>query len=1025
MTQELVDLGSAPNAGDGDPARTAFGKVNNNANDAETRLTDLESAMLPLSRVLYVDTNAASGGDGSIGSAFNTIDSAQTAIIDATLDNPYTLLIAGDDTNVPSAFKDFVYYKGTGVKETTILKGAISDSAALTVLFNNLTIEDDWTFNGLVTLQIINFANVVFTSTSTLSISSDGTVASEVNFIDNTFNSSGPSVVIATKTFNSRGNDYLFGLSLLSANSDDMIVNMDNDKIDGVLVFLTVATRPMTATLTNVQVNGPVLFTLVAGANLTLILDESTYNSMVEAGTDFNIPNLVVLLPFQITIAEEFAAINAKYIGELGLPSLQGFTDTTGGSSTITIASKTVFGVVVDTVKYTVIGGGQAESNIPVSADDWTDILTFGASFASLACSIEEETGNGIFAGMGFAAANDPRPSSIQSRVGFFVKEDGTFTTVQLDGSSLVTLDGTGGNPTVFQDEFFTWECKINPTPDAGTNFGTVELFVNSVLVTTGAIVSSNNAVNDVASVNRSSSSGTTTFFMGQFGVTIYTETNTKTLEAITMQGNVVQVLVPAGNRDYIIELPNGNPQDVGATLEIIPSNLGGSVTLTNESFPADALFNFLSTLVLDITSPQVLIGINREDNGNNYFGFTTTPIDENVFVVTSLQDVLKIPGLIQNGTDLDVTDVGTFTLKPRGTVDISPNRFFCQGNTTNTIVIDGENQGKDILVTDHASDMFFFEDCNVLIRWMNFFAVNAVNGCFNVKNTADNEKSNNFQMFNSFVNNSIGGVFEDLATVSIFLPSFLGNTSDGFSFIGDFTRAAIQDIQFENYTGTAIDLGTATFDSIAILASTDLPTISNVFLNGAANSANLNAGGQGLISNIRFEGTVDPTITNILSSDLQWTINNSPPLIDSFAAGFFNLTTTALTSLPSQNTYVKIAGTTVAFSGNSRVTQTASNEFQWDSLTPEPVVISAQASFTKTGAAEEYEMTVFKDDGGGFVIIDAAIIGCAEIKTTTVQFAVTVPDTPSPGDKYSIFIQCTSNTGANLTAECMQVEIR
>lgn len=398
-----------------------------------------------------------------------------------------------------------------------------------------------------------------------------------------------------------------------------------------------------------------------------------------------------------------------------------------------------------------------------------------------------------------------------------------------------------------------------------------------------------------------------------------------------------------------------------------------------------------------------------------------------NEFIVTSLQDILDIPGVAQTLNDIDVTALGSFTLKPRGLVDISPNRLVCLGDTTNIILIEGQNQANDIMITSHPGEMFSFEDCTVLVRWMNVFATSAVNGVFNISNTAGNEKTGNFQMFNTFINNSIGGTFKDLATVSIFLPSFLGNTSDGFSFSGAFTRAAIQDIQFENYTGTAIDLGTATFDSVAILASTDLPTVSNVFLSGAANSANLNAGGQGVISNIRFEGTQSPTINNILASDLQWDFNNSPPLIDSFSAGFFNLTTTALTAVPLQNTYVKIAGTTVAFSGNSRLTQTDNNEFQWDSLTPKPIVISAQVSFTKAGAAEEYEITVFKEPsgGGGFSIIDADITGCAEIKSTTVQFDVTVPDTPSPGDKYSVFIQCTSSASADLTAICMQVEIR
>lgn len=398
-----------------------------------------------------------------------------------------------------------------------------------------------------------------------------------------------------------------------------------------------------------------------------------------------------------------------------------------------------------------------------------------------------------------------------------------------------------------------------------------------------------------------------------------------------------------------------------------------------------------------------------------------------NVFTVRSLQDILDIPGVVQTVNDIDVTALGSFTLKPRGFIDLGLNRIVCQGSTTEVVLIEGENQAVDIMSSNNTGEMFFFEDCTVLTRWMNYFATSATNGVFNVKNTAGNLKSNSFQMFNTFIDGSIGGTFTDLATMSIFLPSFEGNTTDGFSFFGGFTRLAIQDIQFENYTGTAIDLGTATFDSIAILASTDLPTASNVFINGAANSANLNAGGQGVISNIRFEGTFAPTLNNILSSDLQWNFSNSPPLIDSISAGFFNLTATAVTTVALQNDYVKIAGTTVAFSGNSRVTQTANNEFQWNSLTPKPIVISAQVSFTKSGAAEEYEITVFKDDGGGsgFVIIDSTIRACGEIKTATEQISVTVPDTPSPGDKYSIHVQCTSSATANLTAECMQVEIR
>lgn len=515
---------------------------------------------------------------------------------------------------------------------------------------------------------------------------------------------------------------------------------------------------------------------------------------------------------------------------------------------------------------------------------------------------------------------------------------------------------------------------------------------------------------------------------------------DTKFLSSITLDDNSLTI------KDYVF---NGC-EFAGAMIGIgsTPSNSflfvncswGGSstfstaytfnITTDSNSFP------FLSAANVTITKRLSISELSDYDNTTGMVATNVqAALDElkltrglpNQFVITSLQDILDIPGVVQTVNDIDVTALGSFTFLIRGAVDIGLNRLVCEGDTSQVVTILGQNQALDILISSNTTEMFFFEDCTVLVRWMNVFATSATNGVFNISNTAGNEKTNSFQMFNTFINFSIGGTFTDLATASIFLPSFFGNSSDGFRFFGGFTRIAIQDIQFENYTGTAIDLGTATFDSIAILASTDLPSASNVFLSGAANSANLNTGGQGVVSNIRFEGTFTPTLVGITVQDLQWDFNNNPPLLNSFEAGFFNLGTTALTSVPLQNTYVKIAGTTTAFGSNSRVTQTANNEFQWDSLTPRPIVISAQASFTKTGAEEEYEITVFKDDGGGggFVIIDATIRGCGELKSATEQISVAVPDTPSPGDKYSIFVQCTTAAGADLTAQCMQVEIR
>lgn len=605
-----------------------------------------EIILNPLSRVLYVDTNAPLiDADGSIANPFNTIAAAQDSITDATLDNPYTLLIAGDDTNTPAAFKDFIYYKGAGNRETTILKGTISDSSALTVLFNNLTIEDLWTFDGLSTLQIINFANTVFTSTAGLSISSDGTVASEVNFLNNSFDGA-TSMVIASKTFNSSGNDYLTNLTLISANAtDDFIVNMHDDNIEGTLVFLTVVSRPMVATFTNVRVNGEVIFTLVAGANLTLILDESSYNSMVAAGTDFNIPNIEIILNFDATINEVFDSLDSRFFGELGLPSLQGWNDTVQGSSTITLSNENVFGVIADVVLYDATTGNDAKSTFPVSAEDWTDILTFGASYSGL-CRFQEDVGtNKIFSGVGFSAGNDPRtPQQARSRVGVFIGESGAFTTIQLDGSPLITLNGVGAVPLVLLNEYFIWEIQIEETPDSGVNFGAVNLIVNGIEITVGAVVTSNASVDDVVAVQNSSSSGSTVFAFSNFGITIYTESNIKTLEQVTMQARDIQLFFPRGKRDYTITLPDGNPRSVGATLTLHPENLLGEITLTNENLSApEILYNGLRTVVLSISNLETLIGTNTIDEANNYIGFGLNIAEGGAYTMSNVAPVTTI----------------------------------------------------------------------------------------------------------------------------------------------------------------------------------------------------------------------------------------------------------------------------------------------------------------------------------------------------------------------------------------------
>jgi len=105
--------------------------------------------------------------------------------------------------------------------------------------------------------------------------------------------------------------------------------------------------------------------------------------------------------------------------------------------------------------------------------------------------------------------------------------------------------------------------------------------------------------------------------------VTIYEEAATKTLAAATMVGDVAQINIPEGRRDYTIILPDGNPRLIGATLRLVVNNLGGSVELQNENPAApEILYNGLRTLAIDIAVKETIEGVNTFNLGNVYTGF-------------------------------------------------------------------------------------------------------------------------------------------------------------------------------------------------------------------------------------------------------------------------------------------------------------------------------------------------------------------------------------------------------------------
>ena len=316
-----------------------------------------------------------------------------------------------------------------------------------------------------------------------------------------------------------------------------------------------------------------------------------------------------------------FANKDVRFFSELGLPDAQGWAHLTDGGSTITLVDDVIFGVEKQSVKFHGING-HVNANIPLSASDWVNILTYGASYSGVSRFETDIATNYIFSGLGFSAGNDPRTSSIRSRIGLSITRQGyTHTRLALEGESWVVLDGANGVPLVLLNEWFSFECVIHPTPDAGVSFGDVDVYVNGVLVQTGSIRGAgNDAVSDLIVMGGSSSSGTTVFYISDFGVTAYEEIPTKLLTDMDMMSSSVGIVRPRGMRAYEIILPDNNPRDIGTDIKITASPSSGTVTLRTENLLApQALFNGVNSILLDIPSTKDIAFINTVVDGNVY----------------------------------------------------------------------------------------------------------------------------------------------------------------------------------------------------------------------------------------------------------------------------------------------------------------------------------------------------------------------------------------------------------------------
>lgn len=315
-------------------------------------------------------------------------------------------------------------------------------------------------------------------------------------------------------------------------------------------------------------------------------------------------------------VSELFANFNVRFFGELGLPNLQTWNVFASGSATVDLVSDTVFGEVKDVVKINDnVSNGLAQVEKALTALDWLNIEEFGASYGGV-CRLDTDDGSGGFFS-GLQADGPENPINAEHRrYAIYFKKDGDYLNIEeVRSGNNMTFDGASGRQLILFDAYFKWEAVIPP------NLAAAIVYINGIESLTINFLLNTGGLGSVALIGSGSSGGVDLIsYHDNFGVTIYQESPNKLLSSEIMATNKIIIIIPPGQRNYIITLPDNCPRGIGDGLDVLANNLGGSVILiTQDTNTPQILFNGFHSALIDIDVNKEIKFANIVDSGNVY----------------------------------------------------------------------------------------------------------------------------------------------------------------------------------------------------------------------------------------------------------------------------------------------------------------------------------------------------------------------------------------------------------------------
>ena len=346
-----------------------------------------------------------------------------------------------------------------------------------------------------------------------------------------------------------------------------------------------------------------------------------------------------------------------------------------------------------------------------------------------------------------------------------------------------------------------------------------------------------------------------------------------------------------------------------------------------------------------------------------------------NVVHINSASDFpAAVGGVRELGTGTSVTYLLAAT-----DIDMGSDRFTV---TDCNVVIRGTHRTESMITTTNATTMFTSVDSAFFCEFVGFDCVNAKVIDFSVPV----ETGKSLVLDNTIIRDcdtiaTIDGAF----TTSFRTSTVITTQTGGVTWTGtDNNQINISNFLGIDWTGTLLDLGTATFDIINISGGNRfISPVGTTILSGAAASANLTATGRGIVDNNLFNGS-GTSLSGIDTEDLKWDFKNNIFVDNStknteVVAGDF-LTASETVTIGSIGVYVAVGGTNWSSDISKRFTTSTAGLLTYIGLETIDIVVSAISTVSKVGGGSDQICTKIAING----TVSDKTIGCTENATPT-----------------------------------------